>query len=103
KRRNTICISRFFGKGWRKICRQDARGGYWYSFLGTRLNKPLGKTGNFCRASQKPPGKRKNPAALPEKVLPRWKKSAAAASRWQRCQIIGGKMATGSSNDSYSL
>jgi len=73
------------------------------STLGTRLNKPLGKTGNFCRASQKPPGKRKNPAALPEKVLPRWKKSAAAASRWQRCQIIGGKMATGSSNDSYSL
>ncbi len=32
KRRNTWCISSFFGKGRRKICRQDAYSGYRYSF-----------------------------------------------------------------------
>ncbi len=30
---NTWCISSFFGKGRRKICRQDACGGYWDGFL----------------------------------------------------------------------
>ena len=33
KRRNTWCISSFWGKDRRKIYRQDACGGYWYSFL----------------------------------------------------------------------
>ena len=43
KRRNTVCISRFFGKGRRKICRQDACGGYWYSFLDLEIVVDLKK------------------------------------------------------------